>query len=217
VGVVWQGDTFADKGSQTEIAQGSPTCAQHPPRLGTAPAPLAGDSLAHYNETSDERFITQFIHESDEEINVMSAKDVVKEGLAATEAGDFEKLETMIADDFSMSGPVPMPVGKREFIGLMMAMLKAMPDWRFNAGEYQENGDQVTVPLQISGTQTGELQLPMPGMPPIPASGKKVSLPSEPSTFTVQNGKLTKLEVESTPNGGVMGILSQLGVNMPGM
>jgi predicted ester cyclase len=153
----------------------------------------------------------------DEEIDPMSAIDIVKEGLAATEAGDFGKLEEMVADDFAMSGPVPMPVGKREFIGLMMAMLKAMPDWKFNATDFKENGDQVTVPLRITGTHTGELQLPMPGLPAIPASGTKVSLPAEPGTFTVRNGKLAKLEVESTPGGGVMGILSQLGVNMPGM
>jgi hypothetical protein len=88
----------------------------------------------------------------DEEINVMSAMDVVKEGLAATEAGDFGKLESLVADDFAMSGPVPMPVGKREFIGLMMAMLKAMPDWKFNATDFKENGDQVMVPLRITGT-----------------------------------------------------------------
>ena len=147
----------------------------------------------------------------------MSAMDVVKEGLAATEAGDFGKLEGMVADDFAMTGPVPMPVGKREFIGLMMAMLKAMPDWKFNAADFKENGDQVTVPLRITGTHTGELQLPMPGMPAIAATGTKVSLPAEPSTFTVKNGKLTKLEVASTPGGGVMGILSQLGVDMSGM
>ena len=147
----------------------------------------------------------------------MSAADVVREGLAATEAGDFAKVESLVADDFAMSGPVPMPVGKREFIGLMMAMLTAMPDWKFNPGEFQENGDQVTVPLQITGTQTGELQLPMPGMPPIPASGKRVSMPSEPSTFTVKEGKLTKLEVANIEGGGVMGILSQLGVNLPNM
>ena len=147
----------------------------------------------------------------------MSAMDVVKEGLAVTEAGDFGKLDSLIADDFSMSGPIPMPVGKREFVGLMVALVKAMPDWNFNAKDFKENGDQVTAMLGITGTQTGELQLPMPGMPAIPASGKRVSLPAEPSTFTVKNGKLAKLEVESTPSGGVMGILSQLGVSMPGM
>jgi predicted ester cyclase len=97
-----------------------------------------------------------------------------------------------------------------------MAMLKAMPDWKFNATDFKEDGDQVTVPLRITGTHTGELQLPMPGLPAIPASGTKVSLPAEPSTFTVKNGKLAKLEVANTPGGGVMGILFQLGVNMPG-
>jgi len=147
----------------------------------------------------------------------MSAKDVVKEGLAATEAGDFAKLEGLVADDFSMSGPVPMPVGKREFVGLMMALRQAMPDWKFNPGDYQENGDEVTVPFQITGTHTGELQLPLPGLPPIPATGTRVSLPNEPSTFTVKDGKLAKLEVADIPGGGVMGILSQLGVNLPGM
>jgi hypothetical protein len=40
----------------------------------------------------------------------MSATDAVKEGLATTEAGDFGKLDSMVADDFSMTGPVPMPV-----------------------------------------------------------------------------------------------------------
>ena len=59
---------------------------------------------------------------------------------------------------------VPIPVGKHEFIDLMMALRNAVPDWRFNPGEYKDNGDQVTVPIQITGTQTGELQLPMPGM-----------------------------------------------------
>jgi hypothetical protein len=117
---------------------------------------LAGDYAQSYNDLSDERFTTLFIGLINEQINIMSAMDVVKEGLAATEAGDFGKLDSMIADDFIMSGPAPMPAGKREFIGLMMALLKAMPDWNFNARDYRENGDQVTVMLGISGTQTGE-------------------------------------------------------------
>ena len=144
----------------------------------------------------------------------MSAIDIVKAGLAATEAGDFKKLDGMVADDYVFAGPVPEPVGKREFMGLQMALLKAMPDWNFNAADFKENGDVVTVTLQVTGTQTGELSLPMPGIPIIPPSGKRVSLPGETSTFTVKNGKLARLDVASTPGGGLMGILSQLGVPM---
>jgi predicted ester cyclase len=145
----------------------------------------------------------------------MNAMDVVKAGLAATEAADFNKLGSLVADDFVFAGPVPEPVGKREFMGLQMALLKAMPDWKFNAKEWKENGDEISMLLQVTGTQTGELQLPMPGMPTLPPSGKKVSLPYEPSTFTVKNGKLARLDVESTQGGGLMGILGQLGVKMP--
>jgi predicted ester cyclase len=145
----------------------------------------------------------------------MSAIDIVKAGLAATEAGDFKKLESMLADDMVFAGPVPEPLGKREFLGVQMAMLAAMPDWKFNPTDWKENGDVVTVNFQISGTQTGELSLPMPGLSKLPPSGKKVSMPKEPSTFTVKNGKLARLDVASTPGGGVMGILSQLGVKMP--
>ena len=147
----------------------------------------------------------------------MSAIDIVKEGLAATEAGDFKKLDSMIAEDMVFAGPVPVPVGKREFMGLQMALHAAMPDWKFNATDMKENGDQVTMMVQITGTQTGELSLPMPGFPKVPPSGKKVSLPKEPSTFTVKNGKLTRIDAPASPNGGVPGILMQLGVPMPPM
>ena len=147
----------------------------------------------------------------------MSAMEIVKAGLAAVEANDFKKLEGMLADDMVFAGPVPKPVGKHEFVGLQSLLLAAMPNWKFNPKDFKENGDVVTVTLQVTGTQTGELSLPMPGMPKIPASGKKVSLPSEASTFTVKNGKITRLDVASTPGGGVPGILAQLGVPMPPM
>jgi len=145
----------------------------------------------------------------------MSGIDIVKAGLAAAEAGDFNKLSGMLADDMVFAGPVPEPVGKREFIGVQSAMQAGIPDWKFNASDYKENADKVTANLQITGTQTKELKLPMPGMAPIPATGKHVSLPKEPATFTVKNGKISRLEVTSVPGGGVMGVLGQLGVSVP--
>lgn len=147
----------------------------------------------------------------------MSALDIVKEGLAAVEAGDFKKVDSMIADDMVLAGPVPQPLGKREFIGLQSALMRALPDWKFNATDFKETGDQVSATVQITGTHTGELELPMPGMPKIPPTGKKVALPREPITFTVKSGKLSRIETGNTPGGGVSGVLSQLGVQMPGM
>ena len=84
----------------------------------------------------------------------MNAIDVVKAGLAASEAGQTSQFSSMLTDDMVFAGPVPQPVGKREFVGLMTALVAAMPDWKFNAMDYKQNGDQVTVMFQITGTHT---------------------------------------------------------------
>jgi predicted ester cyclase len=147
----------------------------------------------------------------------MNAIEVVKAGIAAAESGDIAKYQTLLADDMVFAGPVPKPLSKQEFIGLQTALISAFPDWKFNASDFKENGDQVVVMVQITGTQTKELSLPMPGLPKIPPTGKHVSLPKEPTTFTVKNGKITRLETSAVAGGGVMGILTQLGVSLPPM
>ncbi len=145
----------------------------------------------------------------------MTGIEIVKAALTAAEAGDYEKVGGMLTDDMVFAGPVPEPVGKREFIGVNSAMHAGIPDWKFGASDFKENGDQVTAVLHISGTQTKELKLPMPGMAPVPATGKHVSLPAEPATFTIKGGKIARLETASVRGGGVMGVLAQLGVPAP--
>ena len=147
----------------------------------------------------------------------MSGIDIVKAALAAAEAGDFAKVSAMFTDDMQFAGPVPNPVGKKEFIGIESAMVAGIPDWKFNVSDLKEDGDKVTGMLQITGTQTKALQLPFPGMAPVPPSGKHVSLPKEPATFTIRDGKISRLETAATPGAGVMGVLSQLGVPAPTM
>jgi len=147
----------------------------------------------------------------------MDAIEVVKTGLAASEAGQTSKFADFLSEDMVFTGPVPEPVGKREFVGLMTAMVAGIPDWKFNSRDFKQVGDKVTVTFQITGTQTRELSLPMPGMPKIPASGKRISLPLEPATITVKDGKISRLESAVVPGGGVMGVLAQLGIAIPQM
>jgi len=145
----------------------------------------------------------------------MSAEDIVKAGIAALEAGDMRKLEELTADDMVFTGPTPQPLGKREYIGFQSALKAAMPDWKFNARDYKTSGDQVTAAIEITGTHTQELRLPIPGIPPVPATGRKLKLPTQTGTFTVKDGKITRVEIAVQPGGGVDGILAQLGVSMP--
>jgi predicted ester cyclase len=147
----------------------------------------------------------------------MNAIDIVKACLAAIETRQTSKFSDSLTDDMVFDGPVPEPVGKREFVGLQTALVAAIPNWKFNATDFKMNGEQVTATFQITGTQTGELSLPMPGFPKFPASGKHVSLPKEAITITLKNGKISRMEAAKVPGGGVGGVLTQLGIPMPVM
>ncbi len=145
----------------------------------------------------------------------MSNIDLVKSTLAAFEAGDSAKAASFLADEMVFSGPVPQPIGKNEYVGLQGALIAAMPDWKFNLSDLQEEGDRVTAKIRISGTHTRPLSLPVMGIQSLPPTGKHVQMPYEPITVTIQNGKATLIEAESVPGGGVPGLLAQLGVAVP--
>jgi predicted ester cyclase len=147
----------------------------------------------------------------------MSKVDTVRAFSDALEARDFDKAAAYLTDDFVFAGPVPQPVGKREFIAVQSAFEDAFQDWSFNSHDEVERGDQVTAAVQITGTHSRDLVLPIPGMPTIPATGKRVSLPEEHITFTFKGDKIASLTSDNTPGGGVPGILAQLGVPLPPM
>jgi hypothetical protein len=145
----------------------------------------------------------------------MSNTDLVKSALAAFESGDAKKAESLLSDDMVFSGAVPQPIPRNEFIGLQGALVAAMPDWKFNASDYKEQGDKVTLKVHISGTHTKPLSLPPMGIQSLPPTGKRVQLPYEPLTVTIKNGKAIRIESEHVEGGGVPGMLAQLGVQMP--
>ena len=144
----------------------------------------------------------------------MDPETVLKECYAAFEASQFDKAAGYFADNFVLTGPTPQPVGKKEFVGLQTGLIQGIPDWKFNAHNFQTQGDTVTVVMQITGTQTRTISAPMPGLPDVPVTGKHFKLPEEPSRVTVKDGKITSFTSEPVPGGGVMGIFQQLGVSM---
>ncbi|HZS79116.1 MAG TPA: hypothetical protein VFA41_21070 [Ktedonobacteraceae bacterium] len=54
-------------------------------------------------------------------------------------------------------------------------------------------------------------------MPPIPPTGKRISLPVEHVEYTLSGNKITSLSSDNVPGGGVPGVLAQMGVPLPAM
>lgn len=140
----------------------------------------------------------------------MSNTDLVKQGLAAWSSGDSAALGSMLTDDYTFSGPTPQPLDKSAFLGLHRALISAIPDWTFTASDFREEGDKVYVNMAISGTHTGTLAA-IPGVPPVPATGKKVSVGPDPAVFTVRGNQICQQVVNVSPTSGVAGIYAQVG------
>lgn len=147
----------------------------------------------------------------------MTMENATRELMEALAKGDHKTADQYLTDDFTVSGPTPEPIGKAQFLGLHSLLAQAFPDFSFNISEIRDQGDTVEVTIQISGTQTGVLDLSPTGLP-IPVvqpTGKKVMMPEEHPVLTVRDGKFSALNLPQVSGGGVMGILQQLGLEMP--
>lgn len=145
----------------------------------------------------------------------MNALEMASKLFQTIEAKDTAAAAKYLSADFTFSGPVPEPISGDEWLAMHRTLSIAFPDWKFNPTDLREENGQIRGALQITGTHKGELDLSSMGMPNVPATGKSVKLPREEITLGVSDGKFTSLSTPPTIGGGVMGILSQLGVKVP--
>src|SRR4030095_10085116 len=102
-----------------------------------------------------------------------------------------------------------------ETFALVAGMKAGFPDLKFDVQQVTVNGNQATVNVQLTGTNTGTLSMPLPGMPSsIPPTGKKVSVP-DAFLVTVEGDKVSQMQVVSPADGGLPAVLAEIGVKMP--
>ena len=137
--------------------------------------------------------------------------------IAAWEAHDLNAAARLLADDFQLTGPAPVALGKQEYLGFQAIHNEGFADWQFNPTALQADGDTARMTFQITATHTGAYDVSKLGVPipPIAATGKHRAWPVEHMTMTVRNGRITHLEVSNKPGGGVVGTLEWLGVRVP--
>ena len=145
----------------------------------------------------------------------MSVETVARDFIAMM--NDPEKTMHSLTPDAVVGGGVlPEPMPAVQAFGIVGALSDAMPDLKFNVQQVTVNGNVATVKAIWSGTQSRPLKLPVPGMPAVPATGKRVSV-ADAFIVTVQGDKVAKMMVDSPANGGIPGALAQLGVKMQAM
>ena len=145
----------------------------------------------------------------------MNKRETVEALLDSVQKGDLEIAESMLADDFQFSGPVPEPINKQSWLGMSSSLWTAFPDLDYHFKVIGTEGDVVRTTSQLSGTHTGSFDLTNMQMGVVPATNKTFVTTREKTKITVKENKITAWTVEPTQGAGVMEILKQLEVEPP--
>lgn len=145
----------------------------------------------------------------------MDAAEATRKLFELIESRETGAAAEYLSDDFTFAGPVPDPIDAAAWLGLHDRLNAAFPDFSFNLRDVQQVGNTAQGTLQLSGTHSSDLDLSAIDLPNVPATGKSFELPPESVTVTIEGEKITSVQAARVEGGGVMGILSQLGVEAP--
>ena len=147
----------------------------------------------------------------------MNKRETVQALMDAVQKGDLETVESMLADDFQFSGPIPEPINKEAWLGMSASLRTAFPDLDYHFKVIGTQGDVVRTTSQLSGTHTGSFDLTNMQMGVLPATNKTFVITREKAKLTVKENKIIAWVVEPTQGAGVTAILKQLELEIPAM
>jgi hypothetical protein len=145
----------------------------------------------------------------------MDTEQIVRDFMAATTA-DITAAADFMTDDFSVTGMGPAPIDKAGYLAAHDGFNRAMPDRRFILSDVRTQGSQVSALVGVFGTHVGVMVVPIPGVDPVQPTGRLIVVPPTPMTFTLRDGKVAAIQAEPSAEGGLMGLLKQIGVKLPG-
>ncbi|MGQ0577356.1 MAG: ester cyclase [Betaproteobacteria bacterium] len=126
---------------------------------------------------------------------------------------DIGKIAGTVSDDLTFISATRM-LDKAQFLKMLTALYAGFPDWNYACDPIEDRGQgNYAIKWRQGGTHTAEWA--MPGMKPIAATGRKVSVPEHYFYYQVSGDKLTIIFPEPIPGGAPRGILEQIGVKLP--
>jgi hypothetical protein len=141
-------------------------------------------------------------------------EDIVRTFINTLETNDLDMAESYLSEEFIFSGWTPQPLHKKDFLAFIGNIKSGIPGLIFNLHNIDEQKSVVTGTMQIAGYQTDSFILPSLGLPPIPQTANSISLPAEDVRFMFKNDQIVQMSVQSTPGGGIKGLIHQLGIDV---
>lgn len=144
----------------------------------------------------------------------MKHLDLVRSFFHAIEDGDIRRAMRMCDRDFVVLAPGHTVLGASEFQQVIWALVGAFPDLRYELHDLAEDTHVVTGRMEISGTHTRDLEIPLWQLPVIPATGRRVVLPGEPLEVALHQGKIRRVGSSLIGARGMLAPVQALGVEL---
>ncbi len=137
----------------------------------------------------------------------MSGIDVLKTFFEALETQKYDEARQYLSGDFIMIGWAAQPLNKYQFLDLIVALKRRMPELAFHLQNSQEDyqlaqSDRVEADMQVTGVQTSEIVSRT-------QESRVVSLPCGHVSFTIMGDTIESMVATPVP-GGIEEIVTQL-------
>jgi len=125
---------------------------------------------------------------------------------------DVDRIATTVSDALAFV-TATATLNKEQFLRMLRALYTGFPNWHYDHDEPEMRSDLIAVRWRQGGTHTGTFALP--GLPPVPATGRQVKIPEHYFFYRVSSDKIVEIRPEPVPGGAPRGILEQIGVQVP--
>src|SRR5262249_52131398 len=115
--------------------------------------------------------------------------DILLRYMEGLKTHDVERIAGTVADDLALITPAAT-LSKERFLNMLRALYAAFPDWHYDPAPPEVRGESFAVRWRQRGTHTGTFVLP--GLEPVPPSGKAVRIPEQHFFYRVRNGLIVE-------------------------
>lgn len=145
--------------------------------------------------------------------------EIVKAYYAALDSDDMNQIDQLLAENYQLVDFTQHPMDKEAMLEMMRLFKSALPNLKHSLSNIRLEANVVKLTVQLSGTNSANLDLRTMGIGVIPRSQKFIIFPNGNYEFTIVDEKITIQRDVSpiSPNRRMSGMLKSLGVNVAAM
>jgi hypothetical protein len=146
----------------------------------------------------------------------MNSIETVKAYFDALDSPNMDQADQYLSENYQLVDFTPQPMDKEAMLDLLRELKVALPNLKHSLSNIRVEENVVKLTVQLSGTNSGHLDLRKMGIGVVPRTQKFIIFPNGNYELTLKGGKITTERDVSpvSPNRRLSGMLKALGINV---